>query len=79
MEIPAQRHERPYIYMFCVITWNMLCPFVYMYCVNFYVIPRINIYLSKYAVLTITPPEIEPLSISSAYMLVFLQSVKFII
>ena len=64
--------------MFCIITWNAFCPLIYRYCVNFYVIPRINIYLSEYTVLTIAPPEIEPLSIPSAYMIVFLKSVKFI-
>ncbi|AET42666.1 hypothetical protein EXVG_00017 [Emiliania huxleyi virus 202] len=79
MEIPAQRNERSYIYMFYVITWNIICPLVYRHCVNFYAIPRINTYLSEYTVLTIVPPEIEPLSIPSAYMLVFLKSVKFII
>lgn len=78
MDIQPQRHDRSHIYMFSIILWNVFCPLVYRHCINFYVIPRMNVYLSEYAILSIAPPEIEPMSVLTAYMLVFLQSVKFV-
>lgn len=78
MEIQPQRHDRSHIYMFSIILLNIACPLVYRHCINLYVIPRMNRYISEYAILSIAPPEIEPMSIPTAYMLVFLQSVKFV-
>jgi len=59
------------------IAWNLICPLVYRHIINCCVIPTLNDYLLEYTVFVVSPPEIGPMSVKTAYMLVFLQTVRY--
>lgn len=61
------------------IIWNLCCPLLYREVINYCVIPTINDYLLEYSVLGVSPPEIDNMSIKTAYLLVFLQTIRYVL